>query len=431
MIYLSAHGTLGLGRKGELEKITVLHDTQKDRLQATGLRHGDLYRELGEIKASRILLILATCHSGLGKSKVKEEVQQLLAGSKGTQEKLAEESESLLVLSASAHGETAREDDRLKGDIYTHFFIQGLSTYDRNQDGAYSALEAHDYALVKTYEYTGGRQRPTAEIRMIGSGDIVLRGHKQKDGLPVLQAYNPSFQGIRLQVEGGEKGVLPLAFPLKAGRNKISIFTAEESKPVNSFTVKAKSGDVIELDRLIMGPPLSAGLSFYQTRWLSARYRELTGNPYVTTARHDGTYHFNEFSLGLVLDISSGKKHLVRKNLEASFGNGVGFGLAAGYSRHFLGGTALTFELLGMQEELEIEFRDLVTGESLKFKDRSFSYGYQASAGYPLGGMFEARLMAQQKWSGFDFGEAGSVNSGSFSIGAGIRMRFGGYGRRL
>ncbi|MEI8351089.1 MAG: TonB-dependent receptor, partial [bacterium] len=50
------------------------------------------------------------------------------------------------VLSASAFGETAREDDRLQGDVYTHFLIEGIKSGDLDGDGAVTLTEADDYA---------------------------------------------------------------------------------------------------------------------------------------------------------------------------------------------------------------------------------------------------------------------------------------------
>ncbi len=57
-----------------------------------------------------------------------------------------------MVFAACDWGETAREDEGLKNDIYTHFLIEGLNgSADRNIDGAVTATEAHDYARRRTY----------------------------------------------------------------------------------------------------------------------------------------------------------------------------------------------------------------------------------------------------------------------------------------
>ena len=77
---------------------------------------------------------------------------------------IEEVSRASVMLAACDSGETAREDERLDNDIYTHFLVEALRVgVDRNGDGAVTVSEAHDYARRMTYEYTAGKQRPTAE----------------------------------------------------------------------------------------------------------------------------------------------------------------------------------------------------------------------------------------------------------------------------
>ena len=90
---------------------------------------------------------------------------------------IEEVSRASVVLAASDWGETAREDAKLENDIYTHFFVEALRIgADRNGDGAVTVSEAHDYARRMTYEYTNGRQRPSAETAEVGADPIVLVG---------------------------------------------------------------------------------------------------------------------------------------------------------------------------------------------------------------------------------------------------------------
>src|SRR5205814_6468465 len=119
-----------------------------------------------QLASRRRLLVLATCHSGSGKSLLPREVEAELATLKAGfyAPPLEEASRAAVVLSASDWGETAREDESLENDIYTHFLIEALAQGDRNLDGAVTATEAHDWARRRTYAFTGGRQRPSAEI---------------------------------------------------------------------------------------------------------------------------------------------------------------------------------------------------------------------------------------------------------------------------
>src|SRR6267142_1338859 len=93
---------------------------------------------------------------------------------------LEQVSEAVIVLTAAAFGESAREDEALAHDVYTHFLLRALDEGDRDGDGAVTASEAHDYAREQTYTYTGGQQRPTAEADIVGRDPIVLRGRAER-----------------------------------------------------------------------------------------------------------------------------------------------------------------------------------------------------------------------------------------------------------
>src|SRR5690606_14924009 len=113
LLYVSTHGTLGLTAGGGLEPVFVLQDTESQMLDATGLPESLLRRELDRVPAARKILVKAACQSGLGKSRLTPKVQELVATAKGRPTPLADVSESVLVLSAAARGETATEDDKL------------------------------------------------------------------------------------------------------------------------------------------------------------------------------------------------------------------------------------------------------------------------------------------------------------------------------
>ncbi len=150
------------------------------------------------------MLVLATCHSGTGKSLLPKDVEAELASVKGAffAAPLEEASRASVVLSASDWGETAREDESLQNDIYTHFLVEALTSGDRNLDGAVTATEAHDWARRKTYAFTQGRQRPSAEILEVGADPIVLSGAIARLGSPELFSYSARLDGFSLKVDG-------------------------------------------------------------------------------------------------------------------------------------------------------------------------------------------------------------------------------------
>jgi hypothetical protein len=203
----------------------VLADSRSSDLATTGLRHDALMQLIDEMRSRRKLVVIAACHSGAGKSRLGERLAEELRGLKGPFFEQVPEvnGEGRIILAASAWGEPAREDAELENDIYTHFFIQALHGFDRNQDGATTALEAHDYARRRTIEYTSGAQRPTLSAELVGEEPIVLRGQFNHHGDPLIAAFGSSFEGATLFVDGQVKGTLPGVIPVSQGPRTILV----------------------------------------------------------------------------------------------------------------------------------------------------------------------------------------------------------------
>jgi hypothetical protein len=129
-----------------------------------------------------------------------------------------------VVLAASDWGETAREDEQLGHDVYTHFLVEALRLgADRNGDGAVTASEAHDYARRMTYQFTGGRQRPSAESTEVGVDPIVLVGKVVRAGKPELYSYAPVLDGFEILVDGKPLAELPGGVAVDPGRHRVQV----------------------------------------------------------------------------------------------------------------------------------------------------------------------------------------------------------------
>ncbi len=261
VLYISTHGTLQKLAGNEFERIVVTHDTKKDQVADTGLSHTWLREWLADLPAKKRAGIFATCFSGVGKSKLPSQVKKYLATLKSGAIPLEDISEGFLVLSASTMSEPAEESDQLEGDVYTHFLLEGLQVYDRNRDGAYGLMEAHDYATQKTYGFTNGRQKPSVSTEQIGEVDIILRGVRKKKGLPVLYGYDKEYEGLSIRVGGNLKGDLPTAMPLKMEKNLIEISQTDTEKVIATYELSAKSGEQISMADLLRPPPFYVGLS--------------------------------------------------------------------------------------------------------------------------------------------------------------------------
>ncbi len=82
-------------------------------------------------------------------------------------------------LTSSSETEAAQESDQLQGSFFTHALVSGLrGAADVSGDGKVTLNEAYEFAfdetLARTQATAGGSQHPTYDIKMAGSGDVVL-----------------------------------------------------------------------------------------------------------------------------------------------------------------------------------------------------------------------------------------------------------------
>lgn len=226
LLYFSTHGTLARDEHGVMRRYLVAADTRVADVRGGGISLDALQQSLEQLPSRRKVLVLAMCHSGAGKSLLPPEVERELEGTKAEffPRPLEERSRASIVLAACDWGETAREDEALGNDIYTHFLVEALGAAgDRNGDGAVSATEAHDYARRRTYAFTRGQQRPSAQIQEVGADPVILFGHVDHAGLPELYGYALSLDGLGLRVDGDEPLPLPGGRALTAGSHRVQI----------------------------------------------------------------------------------------------------------------------------------------------------------------------------------------------------------------
>ncbi|QAT86506.1 ICE-like protease [Corallococcus coralloides] len=252
MVYLSAHGTLARDGRGELTRYLVTRDASYRAIPQTALSMDALKAEFEQLPSRRRLLVLATCHSGSGKSLLPHELEVELAGIKSGfyARPLEESSRASMVFAASDWGETAREDEGLRNDIYTYFLIEGLGgAADRNADGAVTATEAHDYSRRRTFTFTEGRQRPSAEIMEVGADPVILAGRIDRTGQPELFSYNPRLDGFLLKVDGEPRLELPGGAAVGPGRRTVEL-TKGDAVLVRR-EVDVARGERLPLERLL------------------------------------------------------------------------------------------------------------------------------------------------------------------------------------
>ncbi len=253
VVYFSTHGTLDREKDGELRQYLVTSDTDYEKIPETALDIAGLRDWFQGLRSRKKVLILATCHSGHGKSELNKRMERELSRTKAKffVKPIDVVSEASVVLSACAWGETAREDEKLKHDIYTYFFLEALAKFDPNGDGAVTVSEAHDYAKEKTYYYTRGQQRPAARSDILGSDPIVLAGRIQRAGKPVIYSYDESLGEITIKVNGREKGKLPGSVVLPPGKHEIALARPGSDKPFFTKKVRFMPGERISARKYV------------------------------------------------------------------------------------------------------------------------------------------------------------------------------------
>jgi hypothetical protein len=265
VVYFSTHGTLARDVHGRLQRYLVLSDTRLDDVRDTGLSLEDLETAMDSLASRKKVLILATCHSGTGKSLLPPEVLRELEGTKAPffAAPLEEKSRASIVLAACDWGETAREDEGLANDIYTHFLVEALlKPADRNGDGAVTATEAHDYARRKTFDFTQGQQRPSARIQEVGADPVVLRGRVERAGQPEFFGYESALDGLSVRIDGDDPVPLPGALAVPAGSHRVQVAKGD-GVSVYEGELKVDLGQRIDLGDLVSHPetPTSVALA--------------------------------------------------------------------------------------------------------------------------------------------------------------------------
>lgn len=429
LLYVSSHGTLALNPSGDLERVVVLHDSRKDSLFASGLSHKVLQDWLDRLQARRKMMVFATCHSGEGKSRLPPAVLKVVQSKKGNLAPLSEASEGALVLAAAAKGEAAHENDTLQGDIYTYYLIEALATYDRNHDGMVSALEAHDYAKEKTWQFTQGKQRPTANARFIGDADIPLFGKKQRSGLPVLEAYDERLAGFQLQVGDGSKGRLPFAFPVNTGGSRVTLYTPEGDEPIASYYVSLGEGDTITLDEVMTHRPLNFALSYRRHQWQDKTWKRISGESVSYATALSAGYNWSDLAVVISMELSPDQANTIRSPIRTS----------TQLQSHFLGlvyryplqSMALSGRMDLGWERMKITLHDTSSSQSLNFEDDTFSQGLSLSLDYEIA--FDLFLSLEGGWrrSQWKFDTIGKLDGNRRWVGLGLNYRFGWSARSL
>ncbi|MFQ5470953.1 MAG: caspase domain-containing protein [Gammaproteobacteria bacterium] len=313
VVYFSTHGTLARTDDGKLHQYLVANDTRFDDITRTAIDVNHIKRTISGFKAKKKVMVLATCHSGQGKSNLNSDLMHELKEIKGPffVKPIEEASEATIVLAASAWGETAREANVLENDIYTHFLIEGIKKNDRNEDGAVTVTEAHDYAKQQTYYLTKGEQRPSMESVILGVDPIILSGNFERAGKPVLYDYSNRFEDLIVFVDGVAKGSLPIGVAVDPGNHTVKLARSEHDKPLYQQDFDISAGEQISIPVLLQGHDNGASLAISYQSFLTDTADQSIARPLMMVGLSYNNYSYFSPNAGFRVDVAYGQEEQV------------------------------------------------------------------------------------------------------------------------
>jgi caspase domain-containing protein len=186
------------------------------------VRYADLRQAIQGIGADVGITILDACASGA------------ITRLKGGQARPAfltdvgSEVQGYAFLTSSSENEAAQESERLRGSFFTYALLTGLrGAADVTGDGKVTLNEAYQFAfnetLVQTTPTQAGAQHPAYDIKMAGTGDVVMTDVRQNSASLILrdeyegrfvvvsgkrhlvaELYKPSGRKVELGLEPGD-----------------------------------------------------------------------------------------------------------------------------------------------------------------------------------------------------------------------------------
>ena len=208
VVYYSGHGD---------DKGLLLGD---DRYSYQTLRD-----RLDQIAADVRIAVLDACSSG---------AFTRLKGGRARRPFMVDESSNMrghAFLTSSAESEAAQESDRIRASYFTHYLVSGFrGAADTSGDGKVTLSEAYRFAfdetLGRTVHTRGGAQHPSYDIKLSGTGDVVMTDVQQTTATMVIgeeldgrffirnaaqelvvELYKPRGRRVELAVEAGSYDV--------------------------------------------------------------------------------------------------------------------------------------------------------------------------------------------------------------------------------
>lgn len=319
LIYFSGHGTRFVDERGRSHVFLAASDTLRADPVQTGVPMQAVQELLEALPASRRVLVLDACFTGDGKvaqgdaeGAARSLVDEKLPFSERAQDGQAQ-------LFATTWGRPALESETLGHGVYTAHLIDALGERfdeaDLNGDLVVSVSEAHDYARDLTLQTTGELQIPMVFYEIVGREDLLLSGDpnsRKRVEMALVSAYEGPQQGLRMFVDGQEKGAFPRTVLVEPGARRVEFRNASD-KVVDTGRINFRKEGVYSVRKIRDG--LNGGRHLiaagYAHTWLPG---EATASEHIPASpgfRLGYTFRFPSKvpllrRLGLVVDASVG-----------------------------------------------------------------------------------------------------------------------------
>ena len=219
------------------------------------VRYADLRHAIQAIGADVGITILDACASGAITRLKGGQAGPAFLGVPGS------EVQGYAFLTSSSENEAAQESERLRGSFFTYALLTGLrGAADVTGDGRVTLNEAYQFAfsetLVQTTPTQAGAQHPAYDIKMAGTGDVVMTDVRENSASLIL---GDAYEGRFVVVSGKRHLVAELYKP--AGRKvelglepgEYEVYFTEDGGLLKS-TVALVEGQRQELTRASLKP---------------------------------------------------------------------------------------------------------------------------------------------------------------------------------
>lgn len=181
-------------RRGDRLEVLLYYSGHADEegllLAGDHLDYPQLRRELEAATADVHIAVLDACASG---------AITRIKGGRHHQSFLVDESFDMrgyAFLTSSSADEAAQESDVIEASFFTYYLVSGMrGAADVTGDGRVTLNEAYQFAfaetLARTTGTTGGPQHPAYDIKMSGTGDVVMTDvRRNASGLSLAEALD-------------------------------------------------------------------------------------------------------------------------------------------------------------------------------------------------------------------------------------------------